>query len=158
MDDFILTISAEASQYTLKEELLDNLVQDAIEQVADLAQAKGIHIREDAAPSEVFVMANTRLLVRALVNLLFNAVKFSPDHSQILLNVGHNPSTQTTCITITNPVSLPVGPQDLTPSMPGFGLGLDFVDTVIRKHHGHIERLIPAQGEAHIRIELPCIS
>jgi CHASE2 domain-containing sensor protein len=158
MDDFILTISAEASQYTLKEELLDNLVQDAIEQVADLAQAKGIHIREDAAPSEVFVMANTRLLVRALVNLLFNAVKFSPDNSQILLNVGHNPSTQTTCITITNPVSMPAGPQDLTPSMPGFGLGLDFVDTVIRKHHGRIERVIPAQGEAHIRIELPCIS
>ncbi len=158
MDDFILTISAEASQYKLKEELLDNLVHDAIEQVADLAEAKGICIREDAMPSEMFVMANTRLLVRALVNLLFNAVKFSPANSHIALNVGYNATNQNAFITIHNPITHQNISNDLTPSMPGFGLGLDFVDTVIRKHHGHITRRIPREGQADIHIELPCVS
>ena len=40
--------------------------------------------------------------------------------------------------------------------MPGFGLGLDFVDTVIHKHQGSISREIPQTGLATIVITLPC--
>jgi signal transduction histidine kinase len=42
--------------------------------------------------------------------------------------------------------------------MPGFGLGLDFVDTVIHKHQGTIIRNIPASGMANITVTLPCNS
>ena len=158
MDDFILTISAEANTYKLQEQLLDNLLNDAIEQVSDLAQAKGIRIRDESEPNNIFVMANTRLLVRALVNLLFNAIKFSPPNCTIAVEVSCRLSSHTAHIDIANPVDISEDAHDLIPSMPGFGLGLDFVDTVIRKHDGKLLRNIPEkQGTARIHIELPCL-
>lgn len=160
MDDFILTISAEASSYSVKQELLDNLLNDAIEQVIDLAEAKNITVRDDSDISTLFVMANNRLLVRALVNLLLNAVKFSPPGSTIAMQASHTQATpsqtQQAIIMVRNPVGLATCAQDLTPSMPGFGLGLDFVDTVIHKHQGTITRNIPENGTATIVITMPC--
>jgi signal transduction histidine kinase len=161
MDDFILTVSAEASQYNVQHELLDNLLNDAIEQVADLAEAKGITIRDESETSTLFIQANTRLLVRALVNLLFNAVKFSPAGGVICVQVtatlsaDSNASETQALITIQNTVEMTADATDLIPSMPGFGLGLDFVDTVIHKHQGSIRREIPQHGMATIQISLP---
>lgn len=157
MDDFILTISAEANTYKLQEQLLDHLLNDAIEQVSDLAHAKGIHIHDESEPNSIFIMANPRLLVRALVNLLFNAVKFSPPNSTITLAISCV-NTHTAHIDITNSVDIREDAHDLIPSMPGFGLGLDFVDTVIRKHNGTLQRNIPeSQGIARIHIAFPCV-
>jgi len=154
MDDFILTISAEASSYKVKQELLDNLLNDAIEQVVDLAQEKNITLSDDSGSSSLFVMAQTRLLVRALVNILFNAVKFSPAGSKVSIQVT-NTANQAT-ITVRNPVHAQTDAHDLTPSMPGFGLGLNFVDIVIHKHQGTITRNIPPHGMATTLITLPC--
>ena len=158
MDDFILTISAEASQYNLQQELLDNLLNDAIEQVADLAEAKGITIRDESESTTLFVSVNTRLIVRALVNLLFNAIKFSPAGGVIFIQaaIEHvNSDSPLAIITLQNTVQVTAEATDLIPSMPGFGLGLDFVDNVIHKHHGYIERHIPQHGIATIRVSLP---
>ena len=161
MDDFILTVSAEAPQYSFKQELLDNLLNDAIEQVADLAEAKQIKLIDESECTNVFVMANTRLFVRALVNLLFNAVKFSPAGSSIAIQITCNSNVESNAthatISMRNPVELHAQSLDLTPSMPGFGLGLDFVDTVIRKHQGTIERHLPQSGIARVDITLPCL-
>ena len=157
MDDFILNISAEAPEYTFKEELLDNLLNDAIERVFDLAKAKHIDIADESDSPDVFIMANTRLLVRALVNLLFNAVKFSPDHGRITISTSHPVNTQSVTIRISNFVQISDSSGDLIPSMPGFGLGLHFADTVIHKHNGQLLRRIPeTDGVAEIEISLPC--
>ncbi len=160
MDDFILTISAEAPLYQFKQELLDNLLNDAIEQVTDLADAKSIRLHDHSHDTTIFVMANTRLLVRAMVNLLFNAVKFSAPNSVIDIYVTHTTAHESQAakvtLTIHNHVDNTTPPSDLTPSMPGFGLGLDFVDTVIHKHQGTITRDIPAHGQATVSVRLPC--
>lgn len=159
MDDFILTVSSEAPHYQFKQELLDNLLNDAIEQVADLAEARNIRLIEHNEASDIFIMANTRLLVRALVNLLFNAVKFSSSGSSIEVHVtttlGSDGQACGVTLTLQNSVDQHATP-DLTPSMPGFGLGLHFVDTVIHKHQGTISRHIPASGVATITVTLPC--
>lgn len=159
MDDFILTVSAEAPRYQFKQELLDNLLNDAIEQVADLADAKKIRLIDESDAASIFVMANTRLLVRALVNLLFNAIKFSPNASTIRIKANHFQDASSESlfakITIHNTVGNDTTP-DLIPSMPGFGLGLDFVDTVIQKHQGQITRDIPKSGTATLVISMPC--
>ena len=44
----------------------------------------------------------------------------------------------------------------LDASMLGFGLGLDFVNNVIRKHHGSIKRNFPLKGIAVVTLTLPC--
>lgn len=160
MDDFILTVSAEAPRYQFNQELLDNLLNDAIEQVADLAEAKHIRLVVENNAATVFVMVNTRLLVRAMVNLLFNAVKFAPSGSAIYIQSNCTPNTDSQDPRVTLQFSNQVDSQstaaDLIPSMPGFGLGLDFVDIVIHKHQGTIARDIPAHGIAITLITLPC--
>lgn len=159
MDDFILTISAEASQYRLENVLLDNLINDAIEAVVDLASAKKIAIKDQSEASNVFVSVNVRLLVRALINLLFNAVKFAPSHSVIHINTlieSAQPSLDNVVIIITNDTATNLQSTDPNPTMLGFGLGLDFVDNVIQKHKGSIQREIPNAGVASVRVRLPC--
>lgn len=159
MDDFILTISAEASQYRLENVLLDNLINDAIEAVVDLASAKKIAIKDQSEASNVFVSVNVRLLVRALINLLFNAVKFAPSHSVIHINTlieSAQPSLDNVVIIITNDTATNLQSPDPNPTMLGFGLGLDFVDNVIQKHKGSIQREIPNAGVAFVRVRLPC--
>ncbi len=154
MDDFILTVNAEAPRYDLSVELLDNLINDAIEQVGDLAHDKGVGIRDELSEEPIFVDANARLLIRALVNLLFNAVKFSPAGSHVVVRSEHhthNPDQPRVRITISNAVN----PEPAEQELPGFGLGLNFVDNVILRHQGRIERHIPANGQAEVRIDLP---
>jgi signal transduction histidine kinase len=140
--------------------LLDNLLNDSLEQVADLAEAKDIKLRDESEISDIFVMANTRLLVRALVNLLFNAIKFAPTKSAIRVQsrAQHSLETSSTQVTITisNTVEANADAHDLVPLMLGFGLGLDFVDNVIHKHHGVIARNIPNNGVATVQVTLPC--
>jgi CHASE2 domain-containing sensor protein/signal transduction histidine kinase len=160
MDDFILTISAEASQYKVHAELLDNLLNDSLEQVLDLAEAKNIQLQDQTHVSNVFILADRRLLVRAFVNLLVNAVKFSPVNSLVRIDseIIHSAETQKTQVTLTisNPVSSNNKSVDITPSMLGFGLGLNFVDTVLQKHQGLILRELPIDGLATVKITLPC--
>jgi hypothetical protein len=51
--------------------------------VADLAEARNIRLLEYNEASDIFVMTSPRLLVGALVNLLFNAVKDACSDSSI---------------------------------------------------------------------------
>lgn len=151
MDDFILTITAQQAHYSLKTVLVDELLNDAIEQVRDLALGKQLSFIEDSEELPLFVKVNTRLMVRALVNLLINAVKFSPPQSCITLQISQ-PTAQEVNISLKNTVA----PQTDENLLTGFGLGLDFIDTVIDKHQGRIKRHIPTQGLANITITLPC--
>lgn len=154
MDDFILTVNAEAPRYDLSVELLDNLINDAIEQVGDLAHDKGVLISDELSEEPMFVQANARLLIRALVNLLFNAVKFSAPGSHVVVSSeGHTNDKDQPRVRIT--IRNHVNPEATEQALPGFGLGLNFVDTVIERHQGHIERHIPTSGLAEVRIDLP---
>lgn len=158
MDDFILTISSEETHYKISSVLLDNLINDAIEEINDLASSKKIHLRDESNVSNIFVSANTRLLLRALINLLFNAIKFSPPQSLIQIKSSTHIANEqaTVSITITNEIDSNESSTDDFPSMLGFGLGLDFVNKVIQRHGGSVNRLIPANGMATVKINLPC--
>jgi signal transduction histidine kinase len=80
-----------------------------------------------------------------------NAVKFSPPLSCITLQISQ-PSAHEVNISLKNTVA----PQTDEHLLAGFGLGLDFIDTVIDKHQGEIKRHIPLRGLATIIITLPC--
>ena len=160
MDDFILTVSAEANQYKVQHVLLDNLLNDALEDVVDIANAKNIRLVDQSNSSNIFINVNTRLMVRVFINLLFNAIKFAPPHSTITIHAIAASSTQNSSaaaiIKVSNSVLDQKCEEVATPSMRGFGLGLDFVDNVIQKHHGTIKREIPSTGIATVTIALPC--
>jgi len=156
MDDFCMTVAADAPSYKLQPELLDMLVDDALERVADLAEAKHIALSHHNEADALFVHANAQLLVRALTNLLQNAVKFAPLHSMVEVRVawqaGAQPHEHRVRVQIVNAVEH----VERDTTLPGFGLGLEFVQKVVAKHGGHMMRDIPQQGEARVTVELPC--
>lgn len=160
MDDFILTISSEAAQYALQHVLLDNLINDALEEVSDLANSKNILLKDQSDINGIFISANPRLLLRALINLLFNAIKFSPNQGIIIIqascDISGGYSQHTAAITITNSIATMGNSHQTFAKMQGFGLGLNFVENVIKRHSGSIEQSIPNTGIATVKISLPC--
>lgn len=158
-DDFILSTSAEAAEYKMRQELLDNLLQDARDQVTDLAVAKAIRLNEDSDLIPVFVLAEARLLMRVFMNVLYNAVKFSPPQSVIDIRIRVDNAQSRVTVIIANPVNAGEQPDPAMDELPlkGFGLGLDFVDKVVARHGGTIARRIPPAGRAEVSISLPCV-
>jgi signal transduction histidine kinase len=89
---------------------------------------------------------------------MFNAIKFSPPNASILIQcqpaAGEPGDKDMLVLSISNPVD----PLEAEQEIPGFGLGLHFVDTVIARHHGRIERHLPAEGHAQVCIYLTFLS
>lgn len=129
---------------------LINLLMNAREQVWAQAQAREIEIHDAIEPQEAWVTGDGNLLERALVNLLTNAIKYSPPGSQITLSLTHEQAYFRCCI---KDQGLGIPAQDLprlfdrfqrvhrrnSRDQDGAGLGLAFVDAVIRRHRGQIE-------------------
>lgn len=147
IDDFCMTIHAEAPVYELRQEMLENIMEDVIDRVSDLADRKQIKIQFAPGEAVVFVKANAPLLIRALTNLLHNAVKFSPSGSTVEISFK---TSQEVLVTITNWVEM----QEKV-DLPGFGLGLTFVEKVIARHGGNLKRHTPSSGQAYVEVRLP---
>lgn len=168
MDDFIFSIKAEAPEYALVESLMDSLVDEAVFQVKDLAQGRHMRVVVQFDDDPQFILADQRLLTRMLVNLLVNAVRHGQAHTDIVLRLSHqNPGDPGTGgwlhLSLSNTVGEPNQPYDpssahLAP-MKGFGLGLQFVKTVVRKHAGQIHLDFPPQpgATAHVHLKLPLV-
>ena len=157
MDDFCVTVAADAPSYKLQPELLDLLLDDALERIADLAEAKHIAINLHNEADSIFVQANAQLLVRALTNLLQNAVKFAPLHSTVEVRVSWQAGTTSAEHWVRIQIVNAVERVHHDTTLPGFGLGLEFVEKVVAKHGGQMVRDIPQQGEARVTVALPCV-
>lgn len=163
MDDFIFSIQAQAPEYALVESLMDSLVDEAVFQVKDLAQGRHMRVVVQFDDDPQFIRADQRLLTRMLVNLLVNAVRYGQAHSDIELRLSHLPSGEQgqggwLHLTLRNVVGQPDSPADgQAVRMNGFGLGLQFVKTVVRKHAGHIQFDLPTEpgAMAQVHLQLP---
>lgn len=172
MDDFIFSIKAQAQEYQLVETLVDSVVDEAIYQVKDLALSRQMRLLQDFDDEPQFVMADQRLLTRMLVNLLVNAVRYGQQGSDIHIALSHDPETsvgdpqsgqappvgQMVHIVMRNTVGATDDanrPRHM--ASQGFGLGLSFVKTVVRKHQGHIHLHLPTEpgATAEVRLQLP---
>lgn len=158
MDDFIFSIHAQAPQYRLVELLVDTLVDEAVYQVKDLAHAEHMQLVQEFEETPQFVMADQRLLTRVLVNLLVNAIRYGAKGKDIRVSVTHDdiyhPNPYVRC-TVTNTVGEP--PQDPSQGFStgkSFGLGLNFVETVVKKHNGHLHMNLPKTPGAQAVVEL----
>ena len=104
---------------------------------------------------------------RALVNLLGNAVKFSPEHSVVTVSISMQDGHHVLTVTDQGPgipqselgrlfrryERLEQGRPSRLP--PGIGLGLVFIDTVARRHGGRVTVTSePGQG-ARFALWLP---
>lgn len=115
-----------------------------------LAQSKGVRIILCVEHEEALVAGERALLAAAVLNLLDNAVKHSPDGADVMLGIERREVDWAVSVQDHGP-GIPIDelpnlfmrfrPLALQNRRPGHGngLGLVIVDTVARKHAGRVE-------------------
>ncbi len=77
-ESFVRMVHAESDEYVLEPLDVGHLLEDAADSVWELSQATRVKVRFEPWRGEFVVLGDRNLLTRVLVNLLDNALKFSP--------------------------------------------------------------------------------
>jgi len=147
-DQFIEVSRAETQALKLADCDLAQIAREAVDAVSAQALAKSIRVVYSGEES-LAVRADHALLVRALVNLINNAVKYSPSDTMVTVTAARE-SGKALCSVRDQGYGISEANQKRlferfarfsTPGQPvekGVGLGLSFVKTVIDRHHGEM--------------------
>ena len=129
---------------------LVSVVWNAHEQVWAQARAKDIALSNELETEAAWIVGEGGLLERALINLLTNAIKYSPPQTTVTVRLSREGDNYRCCVVDEGygiaAESLPLlfdrfhrvaNPEhaDIT----GAGLGLAFVDAVVLRHGGTID-------------------
>ncbi|MET3232806.1 UNVERIFIED_ORG: CHASE2 domain-containing sensor protein/nitrogen-specific signal transduction histidine kinase [Burkholderia sp. 1263] len=173
-DDFVQLARAESQTYLLEPVSLTELMIDASDEVWPQAHAKRITLQTDAGGAAEldeghWICADRSLMTRALVNILNNAIKYSPPDTRISCSLENLPGVTATpgaarrvsCTIRDEGYGIPKEQQaDLferfrrfhetdRPEVGGAGLGMAFVKTVVTRHGGEVAVLsAPGEGTA----------
>lgn len=163
MDDLTLILSNSPSDQSFRAELIDNILLDAIDQVAELANQKNIAINiEQDHTKHLFIAMHAKTFTRALVNLLVNSIKYAPSDTPITLSIELSGSASSW---ITLSISNEMAPGITTGPSPdhlitSHGLGHDFVNQVIKNHQGFIDIDMGEhhKNQATVTLSLPIVN
>ena len=159
----------EAGRYDLHEETvrLTDIAEDCQRLVKIRADAKGLLLIEDFGPDLPQVWADPRALRQICLNLLSNALKFTPKGGRITITVGHSADG-----------GLSLSVRDTGPGIPkdeiprvlqafgqgslahesaegGTGLGLPIVQNLIQLHGGTFDLKSEMRKGTEVTITLP---
>jgi CHASE2 domain-containing sensor protein/signal transduction histidine kinase len=141
------------------------IVENARDSVSEQAVEKQIQLQLQGT-EDLWLRGNAELLERAVINLLTNAVQYSPEGTAVTIQVfraGHQ-----ACLAIADEGS-GIDPEELPylfdryrrqksselAGVHGTGLGLSFVKTVVEKHKGEISvSSTPGEGSS-FTLKLP---
>lgn len=169
-DSFVRLAAAETQDYRFELVNFTDLLHNAIDEVWALANAKRITFACDTAEDELLVEADPSMIARALVNLLNNAIKYSPSDTCIecTLSVAAESLSYVECVIRDQGYGIPHErrmhlferfQRFQVPGQPdsdGIGLGLTFVKAVVSRHGGIIRcDSAPGHGTT-MTIRLPC--
>jgi CHASE2 domain-containing sensor protein/two-component sensor histidine kinase len=150
-EDFLQASRAEMIDVSAFDEIdFVGLVHQAVDDAYDEARNKRINLIRDIADNVVWVEGNFGLLHRAILNLILNAIKYSPEKTEIIIKVSLvkqnsivvSVTDQGPGISNKDQINLfkrfsRVKGHEKTAS--GTGLGLYFVNVVVEKHRGLIQ-------------------
>ncbi len=169
-DNFVQLARAESHEYRLEEVDFQDMLFDATDEMWSLAKNKQIELLTDIAEGEYPVRADRALMTRALVNLISNAINYSPPGTRVTCELrlqtslggphvlcsiadqgyGIAPGDQIKLFRRFQRLELPNQPRH-----EGIGLGLVFVKTVIERHLGEISFASKVDAGTTFTIELP---
>lgn len=153
------------SQFTLIPCRLNELVSIAVEHLAEKAAQKEITITANLAAYDIFVKADPTEIQRAVINILTNAIQFTPSAGSVTITTCS--ASRTALIDVRDTgigISDDVRPHIFTPffrgdkarTTRGAGLGLSIAQRIVEAHDGTIELVESRPGEgALFRITLP---
>ena len=141
---------------------LSALMREVLDTVEPLLQAKHLDLRTSLA-DDVVVSGNPDHLRRLIVNLLDNALKFTPEHGTISVNLATNSGGSAMRIANSGP-GIPAADlprifdrffRGKAQSQPGSGLGLSLCQEIARLHGGEIKAANLATGGVEFALSLP---
>ena len=155
-DDYVRLARAEAGPLHIERLGLSDLAVEAADLLWPAAQAR--HIRIDVAEDpEIEIDADRGLISRALMNLIDNAVKHSPDEATVQVVIRQTDDRAIASISDAGPGLSPEEFERLArpfqhgaDGRAGVGLGLAFVDQVARRHGGALVLGPPAPGATFV--------
>ena len=154
IEDLFTLTRADAGQYplTLHDAYLDEIASEALVRARSLALAKNLTLTSAVEP-DLPIRADEPLLGRMLLNLLDNAIKYSPAGSTVHLACSRQGDHYLVSVTDNGPGI----PADLQPRIferffradkarartegdtGGAGLGLSIARWIVEAHHGRLE-------------------
>lgn len=163
--DRVLELSRLQSSHSYKRDRVDAaaLVEESIAAFDALTLTTPTRIKVDIEP-DLVVIGDQATLVRALVNLLTNAWKYTGDDKEISV-AAHTVGRRIELTVTDNGIGLERGEQRTIfeqfnrgraasqSGAPGSGLGLAFVRAIVRGHKGKID-FTSREGETTFRIRL----
>ncbi|MFZ3330197.1 MAG: ATP-binding protein [Candidatus Acidiferrales bacterium] len=154
VEDLFTLTRADAGEYRLSRSdfYLDELAADCVRATRALAQAKNIALVAAEAPREMPVRADEELLRRMILNLLDNAIKYTPEGGKISVACSVAPGGYELTVTDSGP-GIPVDlhsriferffrvdrARSRTGRDGGAGLGLSIARWIAEAHDGRID-------------------
>jgi signal transduction histidine kinase len=162
----VLRFDAGARSLRREPILIPQMIAQLQRVMSPIAEAAEIRIQVHIDSELPALEGDAAMLSGVILNLLNNAVKYSPAGSKVTLRVT---GTEANVIfEVCNPGS-PIAPEDLAhlfepfyrsrttdESTPGWGLGLTFVKRIVEEHRGFIEASSDKSG-IRVRVVLPVI-
>lgn len=158
-EELIHVIRSENSPLQLKHQQIGRIIATACEMSAPQALSKQVTLKHSQLDqAEAFLSVDAGQLQRAVMNLLSNAIRFSPQGGEVLVKLAMRPDTwdievhdQGEGISSDNLAKLfrRFSRLNTASNQPnkGFGLGLVFVETVFKRHGGTVQvRSEPGKG------------
>ena len=153
-DDFVQLARAESQVYALEPTSLAELLIDASDEVWPQARAKRIQIDTVFEGEQMgWINADRSLMTRSLVNVLNNAVKYSPADTRIVCTIALDDHTPPRVVCSIRDQGYGIAHEDQArlfqpfqrfhaeqrPEVSGAGLGMAFVKTVVTRHGGDVQ-------------------
>jgi signal transduction histidine kinase len=170
IENFLAFSRLERDQYRFVFTRVDpaSVVADAMDTLRDRIPVAG-NVTVNVPPALPCLMADRDALVTALVNLLDNALKYTPADKRIVVRASRDGSSFVSFFVQDNGIGIPVREQRrifrrfyrvdrrLAQDTGGVGLGLSIVELIARGHRGTVSvRSTPGSGSTFV-LRLPCV-
>jgi NtrC-family two-component system sensor histidine kinase KinB len=143
------------------------LLNEAVEQVQPTAEAKGIQLVTTVPVTPPILPVDVDLIRRVMINLLDNAVKYTPRAGKIVTRLKSEPDQLTVSVRDTGP-GIPAGEHQRIfdkfarvqreASAQGLGLGLAFCKLAVEAHGGRIWADSEREDGATFSFTLPVVA
>ena len=152
VEDLLMLSRIETKEFLLKMEAISvrDFVDDIVDFVKDPAEKKKISLSRNEIPSSLAVQADRNYLEQILINLLDNAIKYTPEGGRVAVSAVEKDSKDIQFSVEDNGIGIPK--EDLSriferfyrvdkgrsKELGGTGLGLSIVKHLVQAHGGRV--------------------
>jgi signal transduction histidine kinase len=149
---------------------VDEIIQASLRTLGPDLEEKSIQVRVDSDPQHISIVADKRRLTRLLINLLSNAIRFSPDRGHISISTARTENGSGPGIELrVEDEGLGIPEQDIlkifdrfysrdkAKAETGTGLGLPYCKLIAEAHGGTIRAENRDQGGFVVCVILPTL-